>query len=381
MLFIFLFIAIIYVLLIIALSIGFYLAKTTHTENHKALNTFSIVVPFRNEATNLQDLLRSVSNLNYSKNHFEIILVNDDSSDDFKPIIDKFSEEHPTLNLKLINNLRSSNSPKKDAINTAIEWAKFDWIVSTDADCTVPVSWLQLFNEIIVKEPIEFICGPVRFKTGKSLLFHFQNLNLLSLVGSTIGGFGLKLPFMCNGANLCYKKATFKELKGFEGNQHIASGDDIFLLEKLLKLRPEKIRFLKSSEAIVITHSQNSWISFFNQQRRWAAKATSTGGKFSKFIGLSVFLMNLSLILGWIYFLFNPMVWIYIIGIFSLKLLVDGILILKTDLFMNGSKPSNSGGTMNFYLLTSLIYPFFIVAIAVISQVISYEWKGRKFKK
>ena len=286
MLFIILFIAIIYILLIIAFSIGFGLVKTVYTENHTAQNTFSIIVPFRNEATYLPDLLNSISNLNYPKSLFEIILVNDDSVDDFKSIIDEFSEEHPTLNLKLINNLRSTNSPKKDAINTAIEWAKFDWMVSTDADCTVPVSWLQIFNQTIINEHVEFICGPVRFKTEKSFLFHFQNLNLLSLVGATIGGFGLKLPFMCNGANLCYKKATFKELNGFEGNEHIASGDDIFILDKMLKLKPEKIHFIKSSNAVVTTHSQSSWNSFFNQQLRWASKSTATQGKFSKFVGL-----------------------------------------------------------------------------------------------
>lgn len=379
MLFIILFIAIIYVLLIIAFSIGFGLVKTVYTENHKTQNTFSIIVPFRNEASYLTDLLHSVSNLNYPKSLFEIILVNDESTDGFKTVIDEFSHGHPSLNLKLINNLRSTNSPKKDAINTAIDSAKFDWMVSTDADCRVPISWLQLFNQTIINKPVEFICGPVRFKTEKSFLFHFQNLNLLSLVGSTIGGFGLKLPFMCNGANLCYNKATFKELDGFEGNQHIASGDDIFMLEKMQKFKPDKILFLKSSEASVITHSESNWTSFFNQQLRWAAKSTSTSGKMSKFVGLSVFLMNLSLILGWIYILFNPMALIYLVGIFSLKLLADGILILKTDLFLKGSDPWT--GTMNFYFLTSLIYPFFIVATAVISQTTSYEWKGRKFNK
>jgi cellulose synthase/poly-beta-1,6-N-acetylglucosamine synthase-like glycosyltransferase len=381
MLFIFLFIGIIYSLLIIAFSIGFGLVKMVDTENFKAENSFSIIIPFRNEGHNLTNLLNSISRLNYPKSQFEVLLVNDDSTDDFRPIIDSITEEQPELNLKLINNIRATVSPKKDAINTAIDWAQFGWVVSTDADCTVPNSWLQLFNQVIVTEQPEFICGPVRYVMEHSLLFHFQNLNFLGLIGSTIGGFGLKFPFMCNGANLCYRKTTFKGLQGFEGNEHIASGDDIFMLEKMLKFKPQKIHFLKSSEAVVATRAKSNWTSFFNQQQRWAAKATAAQGKFSKFVGLSVFLMNLIIVLGWIYCLFNPIGWIYLLGVYSVKLLVDGILILKTDLFLKGSKTSDPGTSLNFYFLISMIYPFFTIAVALYSQLLPYKWKSRQFSK
>ena len=75
--------------------------------------------------------------------------------------------------------------------------------------------------------------GPVSYNILKhSFLENFQLLDFLSLQAATLGGFGIKKPFLCNGANLAYKKTVFTKLNGFQGNENIASGDDIFLFEK-----------------------------------------------------------------------------------------------------------------------------------------------------
>ena len=79
---------------------------------------------------------------------------------------------------------------------------------------------------------------------------HFQQLDFLSLQGATIGSFGIKKPFMCNGANFAYTKAFFKELNGFEGNENIASGDDVFLLQKAIQRDKNDVDFLKSKSIV-----------------------------------------------------------------------------------------------------------------------------------
>ncbi|WP_372802795.1 glycosyltransferase, partial [Lutibacter sp.] len=176
-----------YFLLIASFIIGFDKIKNVSNKDLSPKNNFSILVPFRNEADNLSNLLQSILNIKYPKNKFEIILINDDSSDDSELIVFNFIKQHPLIGSTLINNERNSNSPKKDAINTAIKIAKFEWIVTTDADCKVPTLWLQLFNQTIEKNKCLFIAAPVKFKNGKGLLYHFQNLNFLSLIGSTLG--------------------------------------------------------------------------------------------------------------------------------------------------------------------------------------------------
>lgn len=375
MIYISILISIIYLSLILAFIYGLNKSVIVKNKNAAPKNRFSIVIPFRDEANNLPELFRSLSALNYPSELFEILLVNDDSRDNFSLILAAFSKQNPTLNLRLLQNVRKTNSPKKDAINTAINVAKFEWIVTTDADCVVPKLWLQLFNQFIEEEKPVFISSPVKFISQNSFLFHFQNLNFISLMGSTIGGFGIDKPFMCNGANLCYQKATFYDVNGFEDNHNIASGDDIFLMEKMLKAYPKKVKFLKSDENIVETNAENTWKLFINQQIRWASKSASYTSFFAKYVGIVAFSENLLLLILGIFALLIPQFWIYFVLIFTLKIIVDFILIAQTSVFLKSTK------SLKYFLLISLLYPFFIVFTGCLSAFKNYDWKGRSFKK
>lgn len=368
-------ISIIYTTLISAFTIGFNKVELVKNKNAAPKHTFSIIIPFRNEANNIPRLLKSISLLNYPKNIFEIILVNDDSTDDFNSIINAFIKKHPNINLLFLENDRKTNSPKKDAINTAIEFSSYNWILTTDADCAVPKNWLSLFNQFIEEKKPLFISAPVKFSYRNDFLFHFQNLNFISLIGSTIGSFGLKKPIMCNGANLCYHKNTFIQLNGFEGNTTIASGDDIFLLEKFYKSFPEKVKFLNSFESIVETNSEKNWELFLNQQLRWASKSTAYKGTFSKFVGILVFMVSLTLVVLAILSILNTNYLKLFLILLIPKIIIDFILIFKTSSSLKSTK------TFTNYLSISLLYSFFIVSIAFFSFFKNYQWKGRTFKK
>lgn len=335
---------------------------------------FSIIIPFRNEEAHLNSLLTSLLNIDYPRSSFEVLLVNDASDDNSTDIIVTFQMKHPELNISILNNIRKTNSPKKDAINTAIAFSNFDWIVTTDADCTVSKNWLLSFNSFIKsKEPV-FISAPVKFNEERSFLFHFQHLNSLSLIGSTIGSFGINKPFLCNGANLCYKKEVFLQLNGFKGNTEIASGDDIFLLEKMNTAFPEKTLFLKSKNAIVTTTTENSWNSYYNQQLRWASKSSSYKNWFAKIIGILVLLTNSVLVIIGLLTI-NPKNWFLFTAFFSTKMLFDLILIKKTANFLN-SKINYA-----YFVITSFLYPLFIMVVGISSFTKKYNWKGRTFKK
>ena len=368
-------ISILYFVIIISFIIGFDKVETITNRLTVPKNSFSIVVPFRNEAKNLTDLLNSILALNYPVNMFEVLLINDASKDDSCTIIENFKQQFPSIAILLLNNKRISGSPKKDAINTAISTAKFEWIVTTDADCIVSKNWLHLFNQFIEDQKPVFISAPVKFREESSLLYQFQNLNFLSLIGSTIGSFGIKKPILCNGANLCYNKAIFEKLNGFEGNSSIASGDDIFLLEKMTENFPEETHYLKSQDAIVETKSEKTIEFFLNQQIRWASKSTNYKNIFTKFVGIVIFTMNLTILVLLVSSLLFSFFWQWLMLIFIAKILVDFILIQKTSEFLQNKKPLKS------YLAIAFLYPFFTIFIVTISTFKSYKWKGRKFQK
>ena len=364
-----------YCSLIIAFIVGFNKVEYFKTTKIKSKTKFSIIVPFRNEVENLEELLQSISTLNYPKELFEILLVDDHSVDDSAHLIKDFTTKNDKLNIKIITNKSRTNSPKKDAIQTAILHSNFDWIITTDADCIVPENWLKIFDAYIQKYETRLIAAPVTYVANKTLLEQFQLLDFLSLQASTIGSFGIHKPFLCNGANLCYEKQAFIQVNGFEGNEHIASGDDTFLLEKLFKHYPDKVHFLKSNEVIVKTKPQKSFEELLSQRIRWAAKTTAFTSRFAKFVGVTVLLMNLLVIITFVLFLFNLFHWELLLAIIITKFILDYMLLNKAFRFYKQHLLLRS------YCIGSFFYPFFSMFVAIVSLQTTYSWKGRRFNK
>lgn len=361
----------VYTILIVSFIIGFDKVKLFEINDCKPKNTFTIIIPFRNEAENLPNLLESLSALNYPKELFEIILVNDDSTDNSIKAIKQFKSQ-----VTIIDNIRKSNSPKKDAIETGIQQSKFDWIITTDADCIIPKKWLQLFDSFLQKNDSKMVCAPVTYSVGNSLLEQFQLLDFISLIGSTIGGFGIKKPFLCNGANLCYSKKVFYSIKGFEGNNDITSGDDVFLLEKIIDTFPNKVHFLKSYNTIVVTKPQPNFKSLISQRIRWASKTSSYNNSFGKFVGISVLLMNFLVLFSIVFLIFNKSFLTIFYLILIIKFLVDFPLIFKTLLFTKQSK------NIIFYPIIAVFYPFLIVFTSfLLIFKIPFNWKNRYSRK
>ncbi len=374
-------ITLLYLLLIGSFVYGFNTVEVFKLKNIKCKTKFSVIIPFRNEAENLPELLKSIDYLKYPTGLFEIIFVDDDSDDDSVNIIKKILDTIAIktgvtqTNISIIKNERVSNSPKKDAITTAIKHAKNEWIITTDADCVLPKYWLDSFDEFIQTKQCKCIVAPVIYTPENSFLNRFQLLDILSLQGATIGGFGIKKPFLCNGANFAYQREIFEKLNGFEGNANIASGDDIFLLEKVINKYPNAVNYLKCEHSIVTTKAQLSWTSLKTQRIRWAAKTSAYNNWFGKLTGVIVTLMNaLVIILTLLVILsaFNLKILIYILII---KLNIDFYLIYKSALFFNQK------AVLKTFILGFLIYPVFSIYIAFLSMFKGYKWKGRRFKK
>ncbi len=337
---------------------------------------FSVIIPFRNESENLPTLLYSLSALKYPKDLFEILLVNDESEDDSKAICLDFQQKHPELQIRILDNNRRSNSPKKDAILTAIENSGFEYIITTDADCEVPLYWLQSFNEKIIESSTKLIAGPVGFQdsNSKSFLAKFEELDFMSLQAAGAGAFGIKNAFMCNGANLCYNKTAFLDAEGFQGNDHISSGDDVFLLQKFQE-KKFSIAYLKSPEVEVLTRHQKDLKSLISQRLRWASKSSSYTSSFARFTGVTVLLMNFFLAMSILLSFTGILSYKAILFSFFIKFYLDLMLIFKWSNFF---KKNN---VLKHYIWCSLLYPFFTSYIAITSMFSGFEWKGRSFKK
>nr|WP_305069978.1 glycosyltransferase family 2 protein [Flavobacterium covae] len=245
--------------------------------------------------------------------------------------------------------------------------------MTTDADCTVNKNWLTTYDAFIQKNSPKMVVSGVLFNPVESFLQNFQYLDLLSLQGVTIGSFGNDQAFMCNGANFCYQKSFFNKLKGFDGNEEIASGDDVFLLQKGVKRDSKNIYFLKNKLATVYTKPEPTLRKVFNQRVRWASKTGNYESIYSKQLGLFVFLMNLSLILLLFGYFFLDFSVKLMIMVFSIKFLIDYILFRISAQYFE--KP------LKYLTLSVFLYAFFSSFVAIYSLFGQYHWKGRKFMK
>ncbi|MEZ5198629.1 MAG: glycosyltransferase [Bacteroidales bacterium] len=367
---------IIYVALILFYTLGWFRLKTFNPQNTKFKTRVSIIIPARNEEENITNLLTDLAHQAYPKNLFEVIVIDDNSTDTTHEKVSNFIKNSNEKNFNLIG--ISEESPdtayKKKAINLAIEKSNGDLIITTDADCRMGMNWLSSFVTLYETEKPKMIVGPVSFFNETTFFQKMQTLEFLSLIAITGGAIKAGRPIMCNGANLAYEKGAFIEVGGF-GSDSFASGDDVFLLLRMKKQFGNKsVRFLKNNNAIVYTEALKSVADFFHQRTRWASKNKVYDVKIL-FVSFSVYMTNLILFTGLIQSIFIPSMLPPVMLAFVIKLLVELPILIGIGNFVKRSR-------MFLYSFPLIfIYPLYIIVVGALGILGNYHWKGRKVKQ
>ena len=345
----------------------------------------TVIIPARNEEHNLPALLKGLTEQSYDKNLFEVIVVDDHSTDHTPEIVKQFA----VAGIKLISlkdhvSSQGINSYKKKAIEIAIAQSKGELIVTTDADCVVPTNWLQTIATFYEQNDPVFIVMPVSYACRNNFLEIFQALDFMTLQGITGAAVHKNAHSMCNGANLAYSRKAFDTVDGFKGINDIASGDDMLLMHKIYKKYPGRIKYLKSKDVIVHTEPMHSWKDFFNQRVRWASKADKYDDKRIFAVLLLVYLFNLLLLLMPLATIFyNPILPLFTFrfSLFTFWLL---LLILKTLIEIFFLYPVAQFFSKEKILwLFPVAQPFHILYTVIagwLGKFGSYQWKERKVK-
>ncbi len=265
--------------------------------NENNTTKITIIIPARNEEQHIGRCLQSIIQQTYPVELFEVIVVDDHSTDNTAAIVQSFAKRNIHcifLRDFVTDNL---NSYKKKAIEIAIAQSTGDLIVTTDADCFMGNNWLQTIASFYETYKPAFIAAPVSINCNNRFLAIFQTLDFMTLQGITGASVYKKIHSMCNGANLAYEKTAFNEVGGFKGIDNIASGDDMLLMHKIYQRYPDRVLYLKSKEAIVQTQPMDTWKNFFNQRIRWASKADKYDDKRILGVLILVYFFNLLLLL------------------------------------------------------------------------------------
>jgi len=334
--------------------------------------TISVIIPVRNEVQNIGFLLDDLQNQTYDKKMFEILVMDDASTDGTAELVRQHS-------IRLSGNIRLISlpdipvkSPKKRAIETAMLLATGELIVTTDGDCRVGTDWLRTLSDCYRATGAKLLSGPVTFNSEQSLTDHLQTVEFSSLVGSGASAISAGFPSLCNGANLAYTKTAFEAVKGYDGVRHIASGDDEFLMHKIEAQFPGSIHFVKNADAIVRTGAHQDWSLFFRQRKRWASKWKHYQSKTPLALALYIFGCNFCLIAATILCALGSIP-LSLLSLFWLVKCAPEWIFIGTILgFLK--KP----GSLIYILPTQLIYPFYVCLFGLAAQSPQYEWKGRK---
>lgn len=242
----------------------------------EATTNITVVVPARNEAANIVACLQSLLHQDYPEALMEVVVVDDFSSDNTVGLVRQFSD--PRVRLLELRNFvppNGLNSYKKKALETGIAAASGVLIATTDADCVLPPLWLKTLAFLHQEKQAAFVAGPVSFFEEKNLLERFQSLDYLGMMVLTGAAIQRGQPHLANGANLAYPKNIFEAVGGFSGTDHLASGDDMLLLQKIAKQHAQNVRFAKTPKALVLTHAKATWPEFLSQRLRWASKSAA----------------------------------------------------------------------------------------------------------
>lgn len=332
----------------------------------------SILIAARNEEDKIAFTIEDILRQDYPRNLVELIVIDDHSTDRTAEIIARYAGKG--VKLIRLNEDKPLNSYKKKAISEAIQIAAGELIVTTDADCRMNTAWLSTIVAYYETNNLKLISSPVVFYEEKSFFERLQTLEFLYLIGLGAATIGNKTPSTCNGANLAYRKDVFHELKGFQGIDDLASGDDELFLHKVASKYPDDIGFCKSNDALVFTHAKPSLKEFISQRKRWASKSTRYKNKGIVALGVSMWLFNALIILNIALGFFYLQSCRVVILVLVMKAIAESAFLLPVTTFAKRRE------LLLFLPILTCIHTVYILYIGIAGNSGKYVWKGRLVK-
>jgi biofilm PGA synthesis N-glycosyltransferase PgaC len=336
-------------------------AEAVKSENISFVRV-SVIIPCKNEEKKLADLLYDLSLQDYSEDLFEVIIIDDNSSDNTSRTA---SAQKGIKNYKVLNN---PGQGKKSAIGFGIENASGELIITTDADCRLGKRWISTHAVIYSSEHPDMIIGPVQLEEKAGFFGRFQELEFLSLQGVTAGTALAYKPVMCNGANLSFtKEAYLKHSKNL--HPEILSGDDIFLLHSLKKDPESEIIWLNSSDGIVTTCQTESFMSFIKQRARWISKAGAYQDALTAYIAIITFATVLMTLFFMAWGIINHKFWLFLLISFIIKSVPDYLLLREI------TRKYRKNNLLKRFIPSQVVYPFYVLIVVVYSLLAGNKWK------
>jgi cellulose synthase/poly-beta-1,6-N-acetylglucosamine synthase-like glycosyltransferase len=334
----------------------------------------SVVIAARNEENSIGDLLEDLCHQTWPEDSFQVIVANDNSSDSTQLIVDQFVAEHPNFHQIVIRDHPPHFSPKKYALEKAIEQSEGEIILATDADCRVGSRWIETIVSYFTPQ-VGFVIGFSQFgrkHKSYSLVEGFQAIDFLSMMGVALGSTNLGAPWAASGQNLAFRRDAFETIGGYQSIAHRISGDDVLLMQLIRRHTLYKIIFASHPAAFVTSRPQSTVGEFIDQRKRWASNGSYQLKLDKLFFGFLsfVWLYNTAMLLG--LFLVLPLFPVAYLGC------VAGKLIAELLISAQSARIFKRLDLLVYFPVWFLIQSPYISIVGFLGCIGQFRWKNRK---
>ena len=335
----------------------------------------SILIPAKDEEQNIAGCLDSIINQKYDKDRYEIIVVNDRSTDNTLSIIQAYSEKYKNIKYIDIKQISTGMTGKQNAINEGLKYCSGEIILNTDADCIAEPLWI-LRTVSYFTPSIGLTIGFSNIHDSdisKSLFGRLQALDMLFLMDAASGAVGIGVPVSCLGMNMAFRKSLVDEIS-YDSIGYTVT-EDAALIQKATKNSHWGITAVYEKDAAVSTFAENSLKDFIIQRLRWITGVPILSF-WNKILLLSVFIYHLFIPISLILMFLHKGIAFAILLSLSIKIILDFIRCWHICREFHKT-----------HLLKSFIpYEFFIIFYSVIIYfgsmfIKKINWKGKAYNK
>jgi len=347
-----------------------------HQVNLSEYPFLSVVVAARNEEKVIKETLLSLARQNYPRDCYEIVVVNDRSTDATGRIIREMQQLIPNLRSITITDRQENISPKKWALIEAVKTINSNYILTTDADCLHDENWLASYAALI-GDNLGIATGLTVFHLEKYMNNFertwqgMQNIEYISEQLVAAGAIGHNVGFTANGNNMLFNRQLYEKYEQEAIQKQVISGDDFFIIQTAQKYR-FRLRFSLNPATIVHTPPQRTLKDLLNQRARWSSKISRASSPVVLFAA-NTFIYYFGLTLYPLLLIFMPQYWAIFPLLYGIKIVAD------TTYVSYGYKKLGLKLSAIDYILLQLVHAPFIILCAIIGILFGFNWKGERY--
>jgi cellulose synthase/poly-beta-1,6-N-acetylglucosamine synthase-like glycosyltransferase len=337
--------------------------------------TYSVVIAARNEEENLGKCLAAVFDQSIGQKRYEVIVVNDRSTDGTGVIAGDWAQRYPSMTLVNVAATPVGVAPKKYAVLLGIERANHEIVVLTDADCRVPRDWLSTIDRYFSGDTglVQGITAYAGVDALNAVFFGMQAIEFLSHGIVAAAAIGAGMPLNSNANNFAFRKKAFEEAGGYGAvSRKVVSGDDDLLLQRIAASGAWRVRFMADSAGAVTTAATPTVRGVFEQRKRWGSKTVNYTARQVAFLS-GIFLFYCGATASLAISVFQPKYFALFAGMFAVKILGEYLLLIPGTALFNQKR-------LRPYILPASLFQLPMVIAAVVLGVFGkFSWKGERF--